>query len=363
MGSIPPRDLGYEVLQILIRFDIPVAYLNRLQQKYPGLTIRWHNMSINTQVISYDDIPRELFNDVTILCSQRLPDADWVPKCHFVQLTSAGPDKSIQRPLYQNPKVTLCTSNGVHPPQIAEWVIGAWLSFQHQFVKYAAQQQRCYWPSLRERATSYVEDSPGLRMGVLGYGAIGRQCARLAQALGMDVIAYTMRERKTQESRKDDSYSVPGTGDPDGRIPSAWYHGTSKDSITDFLAQDLDVLVMALPLTESTLHVIDEKQFDVMSKKKTFVINVGRGPHLKTDALILALETGKIRGAALDVTDPEPLPEDHPLWKATNLFITPHISWQTPHYFTRVLDILEKNLERLSKGEKLINQIDKTLHY
>ena len=201
-------------------------------------------------------------------------------------------------------------------------------------------------------------------MGILGYGAIGRQCARQAKALGMDVIAFTARERRTEESKWDESYIVPGVeGDPYGVFPSAWFHGTSKEAVNEFLAEDLDVLVMALPLTSSTKRIIDEEQFEVMSKKKTFMINVGRGPHINTDALVSALEAGKIRGAALDVTDPEPLPPEHPLWKAPNVFITPHVSWQTQHYFTRVMDIVEQNLDRLSRGQKLLNQIDKTLNY
>ena len=81
------------------------------------------------------------------------------------------------------------------------------------------QQRNCYWSSPHERATAYVEDSPGLRMGILGYGAIGRQCARVAKAMGMDIIAYTSRQRPTPESKRDDSYCVPGTGDPEGPPP------------------------------------------------------------------------------------------------------------------------------------------------
>ena len=200
-------------------------------------------------------------------------------------------------------------------------------------------------------------------MGILGYGAIGRQCARIAQAMGVDVLAYTSRERPTPESKKDQSYCLPGTGDPDGSIPSAWYFGTSKEAVNDFLAQDLDVLVMALPTTSFTRHILDSPQFEILSKKKTFIINVGRGLHINQDALISALESGKIKGAALDVADPEPLPKEHPLWKAPNCFLTPHVSWQTSLYFTRVMSVLETNLDRLSRGERLINQIDKALNY
>lgn len=201
-------------------------------------------------------------------------------------------------------------------------------------------------------------------MGILGYGAIGRQVARLATAMGMEIYAFTARERSTPETRKDDSYRVPGTeGDPDGVLPVAWFHGTSKEAVDEFLAQGIDVLVMCLPLTDYTRNIIDEKEFDIMSERKTFVINVGRGPHINSQALISALEIGRIRGAAVDVAEKEPLPQDHPLWKAPNLLITPHVSWQTPYYFTRVMEILEHNLDRLSRGEKLMNQIDKKLNY
>lgn len=199
--------------------------------------------------------------------------------------------------------------------------------------------------------------------GILGYGAIGRQCARLGSAMGMEVLAYTMHERSTPESRRDDSYCVPGTGDVDGLIPSQWFHGASKEDINHFLSQDLNLLVISLPLTDSTRHIISKEQFQILSKKKTFISNIGRGPHIKTDDLIEALEGGLIRGAALDVTDPEPLPSDHPLWHAPNLFISPHVSWLTGKYWDRILDILASNLENLNTGKPLMNLVNRKLNY
>lgn len=199
--------------------------------------------------------------------------------------------------------------------------------------------------------------------GILGYGAIGRQCARLGKAMGMDVIAYTMRERATAESRRDDSYCVPGTGDVEGVLPSEWYYGADKVSINNFISQDLDILVICLPLTPLTRNVIAAEQFGIMSKKKTFLSNIGRGPHVNTADLITALETGQIRGAAVDVTDPEPLPSDHPLWKAPNLLITPHVSGNSKHYNARVMAILEENLACIADGKPAVNQIDRALSY
>jgi len=230
----------------------------------------------------------------------------------------------------------------------------------HRFLDYAEEQKKGKWGGPTSLG---VQDSPGLRMGILGYGAIGRQCARLGQALGMEVYAYTRNEKSTPESRKDDSYCVPGTGDPDGLIPAKWFHGPTKEDVNNFLAQDIDLLVLALPLTEASKGILGSEQFEILSKKKTFVSNIARGQHIDTDALLDALQSGKIRGAALDVTDPEPLPDGHPLFTAPNVFITPHVSWQTPHYVTRALAILEVNLDALKDGKPLINVINKEHHY
>lgn len=181
--------------------------------------------------------------------------------------------------------------------------------------------------------------------------------------MGMDVYAYTRSERSTPEKRKDDSYCVPGTGDPEGLVPSKWFHGASKEDINDFLSQDLDILVLSLPLTGDTKGLLSREQFEILSKKKTFVSNIARGGVIDTDALIEALESGKIRGAALDVTDPEPLPSDHKLWKAPNLLITPHVSWQTQSLVPRLLDIFELNLDNLSAGRPLINVVNREFNY
>lgn len=195
---------------------------------------------------------------------------------------------------------------------------------------------------------------------MLGYGAIGRQCARLAKALGMDVHAFTLHERPTPESRADTSFSEPGLGDPAGEIPSRWFHGL--DQLNDFLS-NLDLLVITVPLTPATRYIISKEQLQALGKRKGFLCNVARGPVVNTDDLITALNDGTIRGAALDVTDPEPLPSDHPLWKAKNVIITPHASGNSNHYNERVLKIVAQNLHRRAQGKPLINIVKKSLGY
>lgn len=199
--------------------------------------------------------------------------------------------------------------------------------------------------------------------GILGYGAIGRQTARLGKALGMDVIAFTRGDRSDPKSRRDESYFEPGLGDPEGVLPSKWFSGSTTDAVNEFLSQNIDLLVIATPLTAETHNLIAAPQFEILSKRRAFVSNIARGGIIKTDDLIDALDRGLIRGAALDVTDPEPLPQDHPLWKAKNVIITPHVSGASTHYLDRLLNILEINLNRLSEGSPLINRVDRQIGY
>ncbi|KAI8668119.1 hypothetical protein NCS55_00836200 [Fusarium keratoplasticum] len=209
--------------------------------------------------------------------------------------TYRGFDLWVDHPSFQDPEVVFCSANGAHPPQIAEWVIGTWIMNQRQFLEHARNMEAQQWKACYEHKAT---DSAGSRMGILGYGCIGRQCARVASAMGMEVYAFTRTERLTPESRKDSSYCVPGTGDPDGLIPAKWFHGSSRADIDDFLDQKLDILVVCLPLTQETSGVISYSQFKILSKNRTFLSNVGRGKHVDTEALIEALQNAIAFGSS-----------------------------------------------------------------
>lgn len=193
--------------------------------------------------------------------------------------------------------------------------------------------------------------------GILGYGAIGRQVARVCTALGMTILAFTSTPRPTPASRRHTSFNLPNLGDPDGTLPASWHHGTSRAAVDAFLALDLDLLVLALPLTPATEKLLGAAQFDILSKSGTFVVNIARGAIVDQDALVDALEAGKIRGAAVDVTEPEPLPAASRLWGARNCFVTPHVAWQSRSQWGRALGILAGNVERFLKGEGLVNEL------
>ncbi|KAK7736971.1 hypothetical protein SLS53_006726 [Cytospora paraplurivora] len=349
-------DLSSDVLLAFFLAPPEEEWMHRLQRKYPGLQVRWALASEGGKPIDPTKTSPELWDGVTILMIPLLaPPAKLLKSVRFIQSGSSGLDRWHGHPTFNDPNVVFANARGVSGPQIAEWVMGTWLAHGHSFHRYYDLKKKGEWETWH--GSPQVQDSPGQRIGILGYGAIGRQVGRIASALGMEVYAYTRSERPTAESRRDHDYNVPGTGDPEGSIPARWFHGESKESLRGFLGQGLDLLVISLPLSGKNGDLISYEEFEILAKKKTFVSNIARGRLINTQALIDSLEKGQIRGAALDVTDPEPLPKGHPLWKAPNLFISPHVSWKSDKFFDRVLEILDINLERLSEGRQPINLV------
>lgn len=337
----------------------PAAWVSALKQKLPHVRIEHCEVTMYATEIP-KEVPEEIWKSVTALFTWKLfPPKESVPNLEYVQLLSAGANQLHGLPLFEETEIAFCTANGVHPPQISEWVFATFLAFQHQIPEHLENQKLCKW--VDPESDEDVEDAVGLRIGILGYGCIGRQCARVAKAFGMDVYAYTLHERATPESRKADTFTEPGLGDPEGEFPSKWFWG--KDQLNTFLGSNLDLLVITLPLTQETRGMIAREQFELLGKKKAYVSNVGRGPVIDTDALIAALDQNQIRGAALDVTDPEPLPADHKLWGYKNVIITPHCSGTSNHYNERCLNIFAYNLERRSQGKDLVNRVRKCLGY
>jgi phosphoglycerate dehydrogenase-like enzyme len=193
--------------------------------------------------------------------------------------------------------------------------------------------------------------------------------ARVAKAFGMDVVAYTATSKTTAESKQDRAYREPGTGDPDGVIPSAWYSGLDKASLHRFLNLGIDILVLSLPSTPHTYHLIGEAELEILGRTNhTFLSNVGRGELIDHDALVRILKKTPadgswLRGVALDVTEPEPLPPDSELWTLPTVTITPHVSGAAVGYPLRAVEILATNIERLKRGEPLVNVVDRTRGY
>ena len=213
--------------------------------------------------------------------------------------------------------VTVTNASGVHGPNISEYVIGAMIGHAHGFPHAKQQQARREW---RSYPTTEVT---GSRVAVVGLGSIGQAVVDRLEAFDTETVGVR--------------YS-PEKGGPTDEV-------YGFDQIHEAVA-DAGFVVLACPLTEATETLVDADVFRTMDTDAVLV-NIARGGVVDTDALVDALRSNAIRGAALDVTDPEPLPEDHPLWGLTNVTITPHNAGHTPRYFERLTDVLETNLERL----------------
>lgn len=365
MGGGPPK----EHVLIALPMPEPKSQIDALRSKFPQIEFTWQQVAFTFHPSDlYEAISPAVYKDISIICTfsalpKRKEDA---PKLEVVQLMSAGSNQLEDTWIWEDEDVAVCTASGIHGPQIAEWVVMTALVHTHNYKQLYEQQKKHQWAKVSDRGFQ-VRDRVGLRLGVLGYGSIGRQVGRVAKAMGMEVFAYTAGPKKSKEDKKDKGFIVPGTGDPDGEIPTEWFSGLEKEDLHTFLKQDLDWIVVAVPLTKQTTKFLGKEEFEILSKHATqgkpFVTNIARGPIIDQPALIEALKNGTLGGAALDVTDPEPLPEDSELWDLDNCIVTPHISGQGSSYIERAFSVLEVNLGHKLKGEDLINVVKRGRGY
>src|SRR5438105_3551785 len=196
----------------------------------------------------------------------------------------------------------------------------------------------------------------GAVLGVIGYGSIGRELARMATtSLGMRVLAC----KREPSRRADDGYRLPGTGDPEGTLPQAWF---APARLHDLLARS-DVVVMSAPLTPETRAMIGAAELAAM-KPSAFFVNVGRGATVDEAALASALKAGRLAGAAVDVFAEEPPPPGHPLYGALDtVIVSPHVSGFLPSYDDRCTELFAENLKRFLAGAPLLNLVDRARGY
>jgi len=252
----------------------------------------------------------------------------------YIHIFSAGLDRCVSIPGLIESAPIATNSSMAGAETIAEHSIALMLALTRNLHAYHGAQLRAKWRD-SEMNVPRAQAVQGKTMLVLGLGSIGSQVARRAHDLGMRVVAT-----------RNSSRSGPGYVD---------YVGLSDEMVA--LAGTADVIVNALPLTSVTRGIIDT-EFLAGTKDGAIYISVGRGATTNTDALMVALESGKLRGAGLDVTDPEPLPEDHPLWKIPNIIITPHMAGQSELSTRNRWIITRENLRRYILGEKLLNLVD-----
>lgn len=275
-----------------------------------------------------------------------------MPKLVWIQIWSAGFDEPLKAPIFQEPgpPLLLTGASGIHSPQIAEYVMGVAISLLHNLkveALFAHTEKR--WNVVAQKNLMAVMELRGRTMGILGYGHIGRECARLATAFGMNILACSSDGNKKVE----EGYVIPGTGDIPGDLPNEWFSSKSPESFKEFLRKT-DILVLSLPLAPSTHRIMNAETISYLPAKSV-IINVGRGGLVDQDALLSALDQGKIHGAGIDVTDPEPLPDNHPIFTHPNVLFTPHTSGNSERYVERICELANEQVNRVRRGELPFN--------
>lgn len=235
-----------------------------------------------------------------------------------VQTVSAAVDRVLP---HLPTGVTLCSANGVHGGSVAEWVLGAVLGVLREIPAFAAEQHRGRWN------TRTTDELAGRRALVIGAGDLGRAIARRLDPFD---VAVTLVGRRSRE-------------------------GVRAISELPALLTDADIGIVVVPLTGDTRGMVDASFLAAMPDG-AMIVNAARGPVVDTGALLAELQAGRLR-AILDVTDPEPLPPEHPLWLAPGVLVTPHVAGNVPGFPGRALALINAQLQRWVAGEPLVNVV------
>jgi phosphoglycerate dehydrogenase-like enzyme len=293
-------------------------------------------------------LPRDLDHDVEI--EVWIPDpyptrnTQIFPHLRGVKLVLSLMAGTEWIPAAMGPRVTICNARGAHNISTAEWTLSAILAMLKHFPLFLDIQRSGEWKRRFEASAEYaaisgdarthyppvmLEELTGKTVLLVGYGSIGKEIERMLEPFHVELIRLA---RTARENPK-----VHAVAELDALLPKA------------------EVIVLILPSSAETQGLINARQFSLM-RQGALLVNAARGPIVNTDALVRALQSGKIR-AALDVTDPEPLPVGHPLWKCPNLLITPHVGGSSPEFARRSLKIAADELRRYMAGEPLRNVV------
>ena len=259
------------------------------------------------------------------------------PRLRFVQATAAGAGQQVRRAeltAEELERVAISSASGVHAVPLAEWSIFGLLAFAKGLPRLRRDAVARAW------AHYPTSELRGQTLLVVGVGAIGLEVARLASAFGMRVIG--VKRNLGAQLPHVDSLHHP-------------------EQLRELVA-DADAIVVTLPLTDETRGLIDRETIERMREGAVFV-NVGRGKVVDEDALIDALRSGKLAGAALDVTAKEPLPPESPLWELENVILSPHTAALSWHENERIVELFAENLHRYLRGDELLSRVDTSAFY
>ena len=296
---------------------------------------RWPEMRV-VHLPHYDHLMDEVPDtDIFVGFSLRPEQFLLARKLKWLHSTAAGVGQ-LMYPELRKSGIEVTNASGVHRIPMAEHILGILIALARRFPDCFRYQQQSLWAQQELwNAPIRPRELRGQVLLFIGFGAIGREVAKIIRPLGMRVWAVT-RSGRAEEGLAEQVFPA---------------------SKLDEVLPQADFVVLAAPETPETRKMIGPREFGLM-KPSAYFMNVSRGALVDEPALISALEQRKIAGAALDVASQEPLPAENPLWKLDNAFITPHMSAVSEHLWERQTDLLMENLERWFAGDELLNRVD-----
>ena len=334
-------------IHVLITLPFPEPLVERLRAVASNLLIHVHPAK------TAEDLPEELLPEIEVLYTiSALPEPEKAPKLRWVQFHFAGVDHVADHSLLRS-DLQVTTLSGAAVPQIAEFALMCMLALARQLPVMMKDSVETRWA--KDRFERYQPwELRGSTVGIVGYGSVGREVARLCRSFGASVLA-TKRDLK----RLDDiDYTLNGLGDPDAELPDRLYPPQALPS----MVSSCDFVVVTVPLTPQTRGMVGESVFKGM-KPTAYLIDVSRGGVVDHGALVEALNETRLAGAALDVYPIEPLPESSPLWGMSNVILSPHVAGSSEHYYERAAELFAENLQRYHAGRPLLNLYDPDRNY
>ncbi|MCE2489017.1 MAG: D-2-hydroxyacid dehydrogenase [Anaerolineae bacterium] len=334
--------MGGDRIKVVVAMDFADELVRGLAAISPRLQMERH----------FPQVPANAWADVEVLyAGGHIPQPEQAPRLRWIQLHGAGANHLQGLPILDAEDVAITSASGIHATPIAEHCLAMMLAFACRLPHFLRLQAEANW----DRSGRASDTLRGQTLGIVGYGSIGRELARLADSLGMTVVAT---RRDLRHPAEEGSYLEPGVGDPQAEIPTRLY---PPQALASMLAI-CDYVALTLPLTGETQHLLDEGMLATM-KPGAVLINISRGAVLDEAALISALAAQRIAGAALDVFEEEPLPATSPLWSLDNVIITPHIAGNTRRYHEKAATLFAENLRRYLNNEALLNLYDRSRGY
>ena len=273
--------------------------------------------------------------------SQALIDAHFIAEdyCQYasnlkwIHGLASGVEGLLSSSVANLPGIRITSSKGIHGIPMSNHVMGYILAFLRRFPEFWSNQTEQKW------VRPMPDEATGKVLTIIGLGNIGKSIAKVAKAFDMTV--YGVKRHISSVEYVDRVYS-------EEQLPSVL-------GLSDFV-------IMLLPANDSTYHFMNQERFSMM-KPGSYFINVGRGQTVDESALLSALQSGLLAGAALDVADPEPIPAHNPLWRMSNVLITPHVAADSPRYMDRAFGVFQTNVPHFLTGESMQSEVDLEARY